>query len=158
EFKQYLKSKGVHHEKTNAYTPQENGMSEQMNHTLVESARAMLSDHSLPTAGLPNKYWGDAILHVAHLQNHLPTRALEWHETLFKAYTGNKPSLSHLRIFRCEAHVHVPEEKHQKLDVKSLECTHLGFVENHKAYICLHQASERILKSQDVVFNEGGGG
>jgi hypothetical protein len=42
-FKSYLKSKGIHHEKTNAYTPQENGVVEWMNHTLVESARAICS-------------------------------------------------------------------------------------------------------------------
>lgn len=44
EFSAYLKSKGIHHEKTNAYTPQENGVAERMNRTLVETARAMLHD------------------------------------------------------------------------------------------------------------------
>ena len=52
----YFKSKGIHHKMTNAYTPQENRVSEKMNRTLVKMARAMLSD-----AGLPNAYWGDAI-------------------------------------------------------------------------------------------------
>ncbi|KIN98729.1 hypothetical protein M404DRAFT_31056 [Pisolithus tinctorius Marx 270] len=100
EFKAYLKSKGVHHEKTNAYTPQENGVAERMNRTLVESARVMLKD-----AGLPNRYWGDAI--------------------------------------------------QKKLDAKSLECIHLGFAENKKAYLCLHQPTGRVFKSWDVVFDEG---
>ena len=64
EFAAYLTLKGIHHEKINAYTPQENGVSEQMNRTLVESAWAMLKD-----AGLPNTYWGDAILHAAYILN-----------------------------------------------------------------------------------------
>jgi hypothetical protein len=62
EFKLYLDSKGIQHEKTNAYMPQENGVVEWMNHTLVESARAMLND-----AGLPHSYWADAIEYAAHI-------------------------------------------------------------------------------------------
>lgn len=83
--------------------PQENGVAERMNRTLVECARAMLND-----ASLPNKYWGDAVLHAAHIINRLPTRALDSNTTPHEAYTGNKPSLSHLRIFGCTAHAHIP--------------------------------------------------
>ena len=46
----YFKSKGIHHEMTNTYTLQENGVSERMNRMLVEMARAMLSDTGLPNA------------------------------------------------------------------------------------------------------------
>src|ERR1700704_5210928 len=67
EFQNYLESKGIHHEKTNTYTPQENGVAERMNRTLVESARVMLNE-----ANLPKKYWGDAILHTAHVVNRVP--------------------------------------------------------------------------------------
>ena len=59
-------SKGIHHKKTNAYTPQENGVSEQMNHTLVESTWSMLHDASLTVS-----YWGDAILYMAHMYVHI---------------------------------------------------------------------------------------
>ena len=68
----YFKSKGVHHEITNPYTPQENSVSEQMNCTLVETACAMLSD-----TGLPNTYWGNVILYTTHILNCVPTRALD---------------------------------------------------------------------------------
>ena len=102
----YFKSKGVHHEMTNPYTPQENGVSERMNRTLIEMARAMLSD-----AGLPNTYWGDAILYATHILNRVPTHALDEDLTPHEAFTGNKPSVAHLRIFGCKAHVHVPDAK-----------------------------------------------
>lgn len=96
----FLKSKGIHHEKTNVYTPQENGVAERMNRTLVETARAMLSD-----ANLPNSFWGDAILYATHLINRAPTHAVQGDLTPYEAFT---------------------EEKRKKLDAKSLECILLG--------------------------------
>ncbi|GBE86218.1 Retrovirus-related Pol polyprotein from transposon TNT 1-94 [Sparassis crispa] len=115
EFEVYLKEKGIHHEKTNAYTPQENGVSERMNRTIKEMAR---STHT-------------------------------------GAYTGNKPSVAHLRVFGCKAYVHVPKEKRQKLDSKTFECTHLGFAANRKAYRLVHRATGRIVESRDMYFDEG---
>jgi len=134
----------------NAYTPQENSVSKRINHTLVEMARAMLSD-----AGLPNAYWADTILYTTHILNHVPTRAIADGLTPHEAFTGNRPSVTHLRIFGCKAHVHVPDEKWRKLDAKSVECIILGFAENQKAYVCVHRPSGRILESRDVVFDEG---
>ena len=64
EFKAYFKLKGIHHEKMNTYTPQENGVSKHMNPTLMESACSMLRD-----ASLPDMYWGYTILHAAHILN-----------------------------------------------------------------------------------------
>jgi transposase InsO family protein len=150
KFSSYLESKGIHHEKTNAYTPQENGVAERMNRTLVEMARSMLQD-----AGLPDTYWGDAILYSAHILNRVPTRAIDGNITPHEAFTGNKPSVSHLRVFGCKAHVHIPDEKRQKLSVKSLECVNLGYAEHRKAYVCLHRATGRIVESRDIVFDEG---
>ncbi|GBE88168.1 Retrovirus-related Pol polyprotein from transposon TNT 1-94 [Sparassis crispa] len=150
EFEAYLKEKGIHHEKTNAYTPQENGVSERMNRTIEEMARSMLND-----AGLPNTYWGDAVLHAVHILNSVPTRTLPDNLTPHEAYTGNKPSVAHLRVFGCKAYVHVPKEKRQKLDSKTFECTHLGFATNRKAYRLVHRATSRIVESRDVYFDEG---
>ena len=145
-----VKSKGVHHEMTNPYTPQENGVSEWMNRTLVEMARAMLSD-----AGLPNTYWGDAILYVTHILNCVPMQALDEDLTPHEAFTGNKPSVMHLRIFGCKVHVHIPDAKRRKLNAKSIKCIFLGFVENRKAYICMQRPSGQVFESRDVVFDEG---
>ena len=119
----------------NAYTPQENRVSEWMNHTLVEMARAMLSD-----AGLPNTYWGDTILYATHVLNCIPTRTITESLTLHKAFTGNRLSVAHLRIFGCKAHVHIPDKKCCKLNAKSIKCTFLGFAESRKAYVCVHRA------------------
>ena len=146
----HFKLKGIHHKMTNAYTLQENRVFEQMNCMLVEMACAILSD-----AGLPNTYWGDVILYATHVLNHIPTCAIAKSLMPHKAFTGNKLSIAHLRIFGCKAHVHVPDEKQRKLDAKSIKCTFLGFAENCKVYVCVHHLSGHVFKSQDVVFDEG---
>ncbi|OBZ71294.1 Retrovirus-related Pol polyprotein from transposon TNT 1-94 [Grifola frondosa] len=63
---------GIHHEQTNAYTPQENGKAERMNRTLMEMARTLLKE-----SGLPNSYWGDAVLYAAYIVNRTPSSAVK---------------------------------------------------------------------------------
>ena len=148
----YFKSKGIHHEKTNTYTPQENGVAEHMNRTIEEMALSFLKD-----AGLPKTYWGYAVLYAIYIINRAPTQAIKGDLTPFEAYTGNKPSVSHICIFGCKAFAHIPHEKRQKLDAKTIECTHIGYSEHKRAYILLHRPSGRIFESRDVHFDEGDG-
>jgi hypothetical protein len=129
ELNLYLSNKGIHHEKTNAYTPQENSVSECMNRTLMEMARCLLHD-----AGLPDTFWGYVILHAATILNLLPSRALDANVTPEEAFTGNKLSIAHLHIFGCKAYAHIPKEKQHKLDIKIMEYTYIGYTANRKAY------------------------
>ena len=62
EFQNYLKEKGIRHELTVPESPQQNGVSERMNRTLVESARSIISH-----AGLPNMFWAEAISAAAYI-------------------------------------------------------------------------------------------
>lgn len=55
EFEAYLKSKGINHQLTVPHSPEQNGVAERMNRTLMESARSMIAH-----ARLPNRYWGEA--------------------------------------------------------------------------------------------------
>ena len=77
----------------------------------------------------------------------VPTHAINEDLMLHEAFTGNKPSIVHLRIFGCRAHIHVPDEKCHKLNTQSIKCVFLGFAENHKAYICVHCPSGQIFES-----------
>jgi hypothetical protein len=85
ELNLYLSNKGIHHEKTNAYAPQENSVSECMNYTLMEMAQCLLHD-----AGLPDIFCGYVILHTATILNLLPSHALDGNVTPEEAFTGNK--------------------------------------------------------------------
>ncbi len=54
----------MHHELTVPYSPEQNGVAERMNRTLMESARTMLSH-----AGLPDSYWAEAVASAAYIRN-----------------------------------------------------------------------------------------
>ncbi len=75
--------------------------------------------------------------------------------TPYEAYHHIKPNIAHLRAFGCKAFVHIPAAKRTKFGAKSLECVHLGYSENKKAYILLHRPTNRIIESRDVFFDEG---
>ena len=102
DFKKYLKKEGVRHELTVPKTPEQNGVAERMNRTLVEAVRSMLAE-----AKLPHCFWAEALSTAVYLRNRSPTKAVKG-MTPFEAWTGDKPIVEHLRAFGCAAHAHGP--------------------------------------------------
>ena len=68
------------------------------------------------------------------IHNVTSSRALKGDITFEEAWTGNKPSVAHLRIFGCDAYVLVPKAQCRKLDPKLLKCTLIGYIPNCKAW------------------------
>ena len=64
EFENYFKESGIDRHKTTAYTPQQNGVVERMNMTLLESARSMLSN-----ANLQQELWAEVVTTTCYLLN-----------------------------------------------------------------------------------------
>ena len=102
----YLKSKGIRQELTVPHSPQQNGISERMNRTLMESARSMMA-----RASLPDKYWAEAVACAAYLNNRTPTSALQGSKTPLEVWSGRKPDISHLRVFGCMARTWLSEKE-----------------------------------------------
>ncbi|GBP03897.1 Retrovirus-related Pol polyprotein from transposon TNT 1-94 [Eumeta japonica] len=130
------------------YTPQQNGMAERMNRTLVERARCMLF-----YANLEKKYWAEALATAAYVVNRSPTKSLQG-KTPYEMWKGMKPNLSHMKIFGSEAMVHVPSVKRQKWDKKSVKMILVGYCENSKGYRFMDPRSHKVIKTRDVVFME----
>ena len=101
-------------------------MAERMNRTLVESVRSMLAD-----AKLPHPFWAEALSTAVYLRNRGPTKVVSG-MTPFEAWTKKKPSVSHLRVFGCEAFAHVPKDERGKLDSKARRCIFVGYGEETK--------------------------
>ena len=59
-------SKGLEHQFSSPYVPQQNGVVERKNQTLVEMARTMLDEHKTP-----RRYWAEAINTVCHMSNRI---------------------------------------------------------------------------------------
>lgn len=72
EIKDFCREKGITYHLTIPYTPQQNGVAERMNRTLVEKAWAMIHG-----AGLHKRFWGGAVLTATYLINIIPTKAIK---------------------------------------------------------------------------------
>lgn len=115
EFDQYCDENGILHEVTAPYTPQQNGVAERRNRTLLDMTRSMLK-----LKNLHDSFWGEAVTTAAYLLNKCPTKRLH-SKVPEEIWTGRKPSVKHLRVFGSLCWNHVPEEKRRKLDDRS-EC------------------------------------
>ena len=62
EFQAYLKKEGIEHQLTVSRTPEQNGVAERFNHTIMEAVRSMLAG-----AQLPQKFWAEALATAAYL-------------------------------------------------------------------------------------------
>ncbi|KAK3746619.1 hypothetical protein QZH41_003126 [Actinostola sp. cb2023] len=149
DFDIFLKSEGVVHQTTVPKTPQQNGVAERLNRTLVESVRSMLVQ-----AKLPQKFWVEALNTAVYLHNRSHTRSLEG-LTPYEAWTGSKPDVSNLKCFGCTAYAHIPKDERKKLDPKARKCVFLGYGTDTKAYRLFDVERQRVIYSRDVKFDEG---
>lgn len=148
DFETFLKNEGIVHQKTNAYTPEQNGVSERINRTIVERARCLLFD-----AQLDKKFWAEATNTAVYLRNRSVASGLD-NKTPYEHWTGQKPDLSHIRIFGSQVMVHIPKEKRLKWDSKSKKHILVGFAENVKGYRVYNPIKCRVSTSRDVVVHE----
>ena len=128
EFETYLKEEGVRHELTIPKTPEQNGVAERMNRTLIETTRSMLVDSNLPYS-----FWAEALSTAAYLRNRSPTKALAG-MTPYEGWTGKKPRADGLRVFGCQVYVHIPKDERKKLDSKSKKCVFVEYGTTTKGY------------------------
>ena len=108
----FFRNHGIRHELTARYSPQQKGVAERKNRTIMEMARCMLKKKNLPI-----EFWVEAISCAAYLINRSPTKSLD-NITLNEAWFGKKPSVHHLRTFGCLAYSHIPNTLKSKLDDK----------------------------------------
>ncbi|GKD32561.1 putative ribonuclease H-like domain-containing protein, partial [Tanacetum coccineum] len=73
---EFCREKGIKREYSVARTPQQNGVAERKNRTLIEAARTMLADSKLPTtfwaeadSKLPTTFWAEAVSTACYVQN-----------------------------------------------------------------------------------------
>ena len=107
----------------------------------------------IKASGLVNKYWGEAMMTATYLRNRCPTKALSG-MTPFEAWFEEKPDLSHLRTFGCEAYTHIPDVKRRKLDSKCEKRIFVGYQLGTKGYRLLDPNTDIVILSRDVIFHE----
>lgn len=150
QFKESLRGKGILHERSVRYTPQQNGVAERFNRTLVERMRCMMFD-----AGLPREFWAEAAVTSCHLHNKVPSRSQQ--KSPQELFSGAKPNLSSLRTFGCLAFSQVPGKLRSKLDACTEKGVFVGYESGVKGWrIMIPNANGgwRTVVSRDVKFVE----
>src|SRR3954469_16406153 len=147
-FQQYLRQNGIQHQTTAPYTPQQNGVAERFNRTVIEMSRTMLH-----TAKLSYDFWAEAVNTATYIRNRCISKALDNNITPEELWSGNKPNIRHLRIFGSTAYVLIKDHQH-KFHPKAKKCLFLGYESNSKAYRLWCQDENRIIISRDVKFDE----
>ncbi|KAM2718779.1 hypothetical protein EV1_030652 [Malus domestica] len=148
EFQEFCEANGIRRPLTVQRSPQQNGVAERKNRTILDMARSMLKSKRLP-----KELWAEAVACAVCLSNRSPTRSV-WGKTPQEAWSGRKPGISHLRVFGSIAHVHVPNERRAKLDDKSEKFTFIGYDSNSKGYKLYNPNNGKTVISRDVTFNE----
>ena len=92
QFNSFCEEAGIEHHLTTPYTPQQNGVVERKNRTIMEMARCMMHEK-----GLPKKFWAEAANTAVFLLNRLPTKAVQG-KTPFEVWYGHKPSVQILKF------------------------------------------------------------
>ena len=108
--KEFCDKRGIQHQLTCPYTPQQNGIAERLNRTLITMVRAMLRE-----AQVKKEWWVYAVITANYLRNRSPATGLS--KTPREMWTGEKPSLAHLRVWGSTAWVLIPKgQRTDKLD------------------------------------------
>lgn len=168
-FATWLNRKGIRHETSAPYTPQQDGVSERGIRTVTEGTRSCIHDYQLTSepwgekitngvvslvkeSRLPLYLWAEAASFTVYTLNRVLSKVSPI--TPYEAWHNKLPDLSHLRVFGSIAFVHIPKEERKKLDEKSIRCIFVGYSQTQKAYRFWEPKSRTIKISRDVTFDE----
>jgi transposase InsO family protein len=126
--------------------PQQNGVVERKNRTLVEMARTMLDEH-----GTPRRFWADAISTACYVSNRIFLRSILL-LTPFELRFGRNPSVSHFRPFGCKYFV-LKHGNLDKFESRSFDGILLGYTPHVRSYRVYSFDTNTVVESCDVTFD-----
>lgn len=143
---EYFKKKSIIRRLTVPHTPQQNGVAERRNRTLVESAKYMLMQ-----ANLPNSFWAEAINTVNYIRNRCISKSLDA-GTPYEIWSGKKPNVKYFRTFGCKVFVTDTTPGKAKFQPRAKEGIFVGYSFESKAYRIWIPAERQTRVSRDVKF------
>lgn len=148
EFNKFCEDLGIKHQFSVSYSPEQNGVSERKNRTVMEMARCMMIEKKLP-----KNFWAEAVHTAVYLLNRLPTRSVQG-MTPVEAWFGSKPSAKHVKVFGSACYIHVPAVKRGKLDDKAEIGIFLGYAAQSKGYRVYKVEAKKVVVCRDVKIDE----
>ncbi|KAJ9547779.1 hypothetical protein OSB04_020322 [Centaurea solstitialis] len=146
----FFEQKGISQNFSSVRTPQQNGVAERRNRTLIEAARSMLSEANLAT-----QFWAEAVNTACYTQN----RSLivkRFRRTAYELFRNRKPSIEHLHIFGCVCYILNNKNNLGKFDSKSDDGIFLGYSSISKTYRVFNKRRQTIEETIHVKFDESG--
>ncbi|GJS68851.1 putative ribonuclease H-like domain-containing protein [Tanacetum coccineum] len=145
---QFCEMKGIKREFSVARTPQQNGVAERKNKTLIEAARTMLADLKLPTT-----FWAEAVNTACYVQNRVLVIKPQ-NKTPYELFLGRKPALSFMRPFGCPVTILNTIDHLGKFDGKADEGFFVGYSTNSKAFRVFNSRTRIVKENLHVQFSE----
>uniref|UniRef100_A0A8R7NZ61 Integrase catalytic domain-containing protein n=1 Tax=Triticum urartu TaxID=4572 RepID=A0A8R7NZ61_TRIUA len=146
-FADFLAERGIEHQFSSPRTPQQNGVVERKNRTLVEMARTMLDEF-----GTPRRYWAEAISTACYVSNRVFLQS-SLKVTSYELRFGRKPNISHLRVFGCKCFI-LKKGLLDKFESRTSDGIFLGYPAHMKGYRVLNLESNLVVETCDVTFDE----
>ncbi|GJW32695.1 putative ribonuclease H-like domain-containing protein [Tanacetum coccineum] len=140
--------KGIKREYNNARTPQQNGVVERKNRTLIEAARNMLAD-----SFLPNTFWAEAVSTACYVLNRVLVTKPQ-NKTPYELLTRKIPIISYIRPFGCHVTILNTIDKLGKFDGKFNEGFLVGYSLNSKAFRVYNLETKRVEENLHINFLE----
>ncbi|KAJ9545160.1 hypothetical protein OSB04_024867 [Centaurea solstitialis] len=144
----YLTSVGISHNFSGAYTPQQNGVVERRNRTLVEAARTMLA-----YSGLPLTFWAEAVSTACFTQNRtIITKRFK--KTPYHIINRRVPNVNFFHVFGCRCYILNNRDNLGKFDKKADEGYFLGYSLTSKTFRVYNKRTKMVMETVYVTFDE----
>lgn len=145
DFRDYLTAKGITSQLSAPGMPQQNGVAERRNRTLMDMVRSMMSYSDLPIS-----FWGHALETAAYILNLVSSKSVPTTPT--KLWTGHKPSLRHVRIWGSPAHV--LKGNTDKLESRTEVCFFVGYPRGTKGGLFYSPKDQKVIVSTNARYLE----
>ncbi|GJY63236.1 putative ribonuclease H-like domain-containing protein [Tanacetum coccineum] len=145
---EFCKQKGIKREFSVARTPQQNGVAERRNRTLIEVAKTMLAESELPTT-----FWAEVVNTACYVQNRVLV-VKPHNKTPYKLFRGRTHALSFMRLFRCHVTILNTLDYLSKFDEKSSLGFFVGYSMNSKAFRVYNIRTRKVEENLHIRFLE----
>ncbi|KAJ9544155.1 hypothetical protein OSB04_023862 [Centaurea solstitialis] len=140
----FCEEKGIERQYSAPRTPQQNGVAERRNRTLIEAARTMLADSKLPIT-----FWAEAVNTACYVQNRVLIVKSKG-KTPYELFEKKKPYIGFLQPFGCPCTILDTKTHLGKFESKSDDGFFVGYSSQSKA-LRVFNSSTRIIEESDNV-------